>query len=174
MKNCTRWGLVQFYPNPYELRRIVGVSIPSKSKSLSIRINPLQSIWIENNRTSPEEVSQELALASCRGGGTARTRCGRRAIAARRWSLGGLWAHGGWGARRGEPQRWHRVFECATTQRPKEKGSWRVLVGCCSLRCATTHLDHPMDPPLAGAIPNRALKFVNYLYCCNIYRYHVK
>jgi hypothetical protein len=26
--------------------------MPSKSKSLSIRINPLQSIWIENNRTS--------------------------------------------------------------------------------------------------------------------------
>jgi hypothetical protein len=26
------------------------VSIPSKSKSLLIYINPLQSIWIENNR----------------------------------------------------------------------------------------------------------------------------
>jgi hypothetical protein len=36
------------------LRWIEGVSIPSKSKSLSIRINPLQSIWIENNRTSPK------------------------------------------------------------------------------------------------------------------------
>jgi hypothetical protein len=36
------------------LRRIEGVSIPSKSKSSPIRINPLQSIWIENNRTSPE------------------------------------------------------------------------------------------------------------------------
>jgi hypothetical protein len=46
-------GLVRFYPNPYGLRGIEGVSIPSKSKSPSIRINPLQSIWIENNRTSP-------------------------------------------------------------------------------------------------------------------------
>jgi hypothetical protein len=35
------------------LRGIKGVSIPSKSKSLPICINPLQSIWIENNRTSP-------------------------------------------------------------------------------------------------------------------------
>jgi hypothetical protein len=33
---------------------IEGVSIPSKSKSLTIRINPLQSIWTENNRTSPK------------------------------------------------------------------------------------------------------------------------
>jgi hypothetical protein len=31
---------------------IEGVSIPSKSKSLLIYINPLQSIWIENNWTS--------------------------------------------------------------------------------------------------------------------------
>jgi hypothetical protein len=46
-------GLVRFYPNPYGLRGIEGVSIPSNSKSLPIRINPLQSIWIENNRTSP-------------------------------------------------------------------------------------------------------------------------
>jgi hypothetical protein len=34
---------------------IKGVSIPSKSKSLLIHINPLWSIWIENNRTSPQE-----------------------------------------------------------------------------------------------------------------------
>jgi hypothetical protein len=33
---------------------IEGVSIPSKSKSLTICINPLQSIWIENNQTSPK------------------------------------------------------------------------------------------------------------------------
>jgi hypothetical protein len=46
-------GLVRFYPNPYGLRGIERVSISSKSKSLPIRINPLQSIWIENNRTSP-------------------------------------------------------------------------------------------------------------------------
>jgi hypothetical protein len=45
-------GLVRFYPNLYGLRRIEEVSIPSKSKYLSIRINSLQSIWIENNRTS--------------------------------------------------------------------------------------------------------------------------
>jgi hypothetical protein len=49
----TSLGLVRFYPNPYGLRGIEGVSIPSKSKSPPIRINPLQSIWIENNRTSP-------------------------------------------------------------------------------------------------------------------------
>jgi hypothetical protein len=49
----TLLGLVRFYPNPYELRGIEGVSIPSKSTFFSIRINPLQSIWIENNRTSP-------------------------------------------------------------------------------------------------------------------------
>jgi hypothetical protein len=30
------------------------VSIPSKSKSLPIRINALQYIWIENNRISPK------------------------------------------------------------------------------------------------------------------------
>jgi hypothetical protein len=48
-----RLGLVRFYPNPYGLRGIEGVSIPNKSKSLPICINPLQSIWIENNRTSP-------------------------------------------------------------------------------------------------------------------------
>jgi hypothetical protein len=36
------------------LRGIEGVSIPNKSKFPPIRINPLQSIWIENNRTSPE------------------------------------------------------------------------------------------------------------------------
>jgi hypothetical protein len=41
--------LVRFYHNPYGLRGIEGVLIPSKSKSLPIRINPLQSIWIENN-----------------------------------------------------------------------------------------------------------------------------
>jgi hypothetical protein len=34
------------------LRGIKGVSIPSKSKSLPICINPLQSTWIENNRTT--------------------------------------------------------------------------------------------------------------------------
>jgi hypothetical protein len=43
------------YPNPYGLRGIERVSIPSKSKSLPIRINPLQSIWIENNRISSKE-----------------------------------------------------------------------------------------------------------------------
>jgi hypothetical protein len=46
-------GLVRFYPNPYGLRGIEGVLIPGKSKSFSIRIDPLQSVWIENNRTSP-------------------------------------------------------------------------------------------------------------------------
>jgi hypothetical protein len=51
--NWSTLGLVRFYPNPYGLRGIEGVSILSKSKFLSIRINPLQSIWIENNRTSP-------------------------------------------------------------------------------------------------------------------------
>jgi hypothetical protein len=45
----THVGLVRFYPNPYGLRGIERVLIPSKSKSLSIHINPLQSIWIENN-----------------------------------------------------------------------------------------------------------------------------
>jgi hypothetical protein len=47
-------GLIRFYPNPYGLRGIEGVSIPSKSKSLTIHINPLQPVWIENNRTSPQ------------------------------------------------------------------------------------------------------------------------
>jgi hypothetical protein len=51
----TKLGLVRFYPNPYGLRGIEGVSIYNKSKSPPIRINPLQSIWIENNRTSPYE-----------------------------------------------------------------------------------------------------------------------
>jgi hypothetical protein len=46
-------GLVRFYPNPYGLRGIEEILIPNKSKSPSIRINPLQSIWIENNRTGP-------------------------------------------------------------------------------------------------------------------------
>jgi hypothetical protein len=41
------------------LRGIEGVSIPSKSKSPPIRINPLQSIWIENNRTSPKGVNMQ-------------------------------------------------------------------------------------------------------------------
>jgi hypothetical protein len=44
-------------------------SIPSKSKSPPIRINPLQSVWIENNRTSPKEkprnFSLSLSLLSC-------------------------------------------------------------------------------------------------------------
>jgi hypothetical protein len=35
---------------------IEGVSISSKSKFLSIRINSLQFIWIENNRTNPQGV----------------------------------------------------------------------------------------------------------------------
>jgi hypothetical protein len=35
---------------------IEGVLIPSKSKFPSIRVNPLQSIWIKNNRTKPEEL----------------------------------------------------------------------------------------------------------------------
>jgi hypothetical protein len=48
--------LVRFYLNPYELRGIEGVSILNKSKFISIRINPLQSIWIENNRTSPKKL----------------------------------------------------------------------------------------------------------------------
>jgi hypothetical protein len=38
--------------NPYTLRGIERVSIPSKLKNLSICINHVQSIWIENNRTS--------------------------------------------------------------------------------------------------------------------------
>jgi hypothetical protein len=41
-------------PQSIWIRGIEGVSIPSKSKSLSIRINPLQSIWIENNETGPK------------------------------------------------------------------------------------------------------------------------
>jgi hypothetical protein len=49
----TRLWLIRFYPNPYGLRGIEGVSIPNKSKSPPIHINPLPSIWIENNRTSP-------------------------------------------------------------------------------------------------------------------------
>jgi hypothetical protein len=53
MKLLASLGLVRFYPNPYGLMGIEGVSIPSKPKSLPIRINPLRSIWIENNRTSP-------------------------------------------------------------------------------------------------------------------------
>jgi hypothetical protein len=44
-------------PNPHGLgaKRTSpeGDSIPSKSKSPLICINPLQSIWIENNRTKP-------------------------------------------------------------------------------------------------------------------------
>jgi hypothetical protein len=40
-------GFVRFYPNSYRLREIERVSIPSKSKSLTIRINPLQSIYID-------------------------------------------------------------------------------------------------------------------------------
>jgi hypothetical protein len=44
------------------LRGIEGVSIPIKSKSLAIPINPLQSIWIENNRTSPQ--MELITLAS--------------------------------------------------------------------------------------------------------------
>jgi hypothetical protein len=54
VRNFASWGPVRFYPNPYGLREIEGFLIPSKSKSLSIGINPLQSIWIENNRTSPK------------------------------------------------------------------------------------------------------------------------
>jgi hypothetical protein len=42
------------------LRGIEGVLIPNKSKSLSICINPFQSIWIENNRTSPNWVVEIL------------------------------------------------------------------------------------------------------------------
>jgi hypothetical protein len=52
-ESISLYGLVRFYPNPYGLRGIEGVLIPSKSKSPPIRINPLQSIWIENNRASP-------------------------------------------------------------------------------------------------------------------------
>jgi hypothetical protein len=48
-----------FSPNPYGLRGIEGVSILSKSKSPPIRINPLRSIWIENNRTSPKGKEME-------------------------------------------------------------------------------------------------------------------
>jgi hypothetical protein len=60
-------GLVRFYPNPYGLRGIEGVLIPIKSKSLSICINPLQSIWIENNRISP--YADDVAGAEGRGAG---------------------------------------------------------------------------------------------------------
>jgi hypothetical protein len=49
-------GLVRFYSNPYELRGFERVLIPNKLKSFLIRINPLQSIWIENNRTSLQRV----------------------------------------------------------------------------------------------------------------------
>lgn len=45
-------GLVRFYPNLYGLREIEGILIPSKFKFLSIRINTLPFICIENNRTS--------------------------------------------------------------------------------------------------------------------------
>jgi hypothetical protein len=73
--HSTPWGLVRFYPNPYGLRGIEGVSIPDKSKSPPIRINPLQSIWIENNRTSPEwEGTGTQLLVKLLTGGTA-TRC---------------------------------------------------------------------------------------------------
>jgi hypothetical protein len=54
--------LVRFYLNPYGLRGIEGVSIPSKSKYIPIRINLLQSIWIENNRTSTTGIA---AFAEC-------------------------------------------------------------------------------------------------------------
>jgi hypothetical protein len=47
-------GVVWFYSNPYGLRGIEGVLIPNKSKYLLIRINPFQSIWIENNRRNPK------------------------------------------------------------------------------------------------------------------------
>jgi hypothetical protein len=40
-------------PQSIWIEGIEGVSIPSKLKSPSNRINPLQSIWIENNRRSP-------------------------------------------------------------------------------------------------------------------------
>jgi hypothetical protein len=50
--NCIKVSeFVRFYRNPYGLRGIEGVLISSKSKYLIIRINLLQSIWIENNRT---------------------------------------------------------------------------------------------------------------------------
>jgi hypothetical protein len=41
-------------PQSIWIEGIERVSIPSKSKSPPIHINPLQSIWIENNRTSPK------------------------------------------------------------------------------------------------------------------------
>jgi hypothetical protein len=49
----TLYGLVRFSPNPYGLRGIEGVSIPSNLKYPLIRINLIRSIWIENNRTNP-------------------------------------------------------------------------------------------------------------------------
>jgi hypothetical protein len=45
----------------------VGVSIPSKSKYLLIRINLLQFIWIENNRIIPEEAFSVRSGFSGRG-----------------------------------------------------------------------------------------------------------
>jgi hypothetical protein len=60
--SSSHWGLVRLYPNPYGLKGVEGVSIPSKSKSFTIRIDPLQSIWIENNRTSPGGEDLELMI----------------------------------------------------------------------------------------------------------------
>jgi hypothetical protein len=60
------WGALEFrvitlnpmracsvLPQSIWIEGIEGVLIPGKSKSPLIHINPLQSIWIENNRTSP-------------------------------------------------------------------------------------------------------------------------
>jgi hypothetical protein len=49
------------------LRGIEGVSIPSKSKFPPIRINPLQSIWIENNRTRPKVFRKRVAYSKVLG-----------------------------------------------------------------------------------------------------------
>lgn len=46
-------GYVCFNSNPNILKGIVLVSIPIKSKSLSIYANPFQFICIGNNRTNP-------------------------------------------------------------------------------------------------------------------------
>jgi hypothetical protein len=65
-------------PNRYGLRGIEGVSIPSKSKFPPIHINPLQSIWIENNQTSPYWDRVFIASPQCLNSHTTHVECTRR------------------------------------------------------------------------------------------------
>jgi hypothetical protein len=50
---CLRLRPCSVLPQSIWIKWDWGVSIPSKSKYFPIRINPLQSIWIKNNRTNP-------------------------------------------------------------------------------------------------------------------------